>query len=352
MLNEQGGIQQFAKEQRKFLSKSYSIKMSDWYSPTRLRDELVYRKLPGALSRRVFEHRHHGDFNGVLMAPALERYDLVHYWLVDAAMAYPNKPGIISCYGIEILTSYVRHHRKKKFLDALSNAVAIQACSNFTKEYLVANYAINPRKITVINPGIDLEVFKFNKKPANDKIHIGTLTRFVKRKNVPSIIKALKILQEQYSTRFVYYLAGDGPERKRILSELKRAGIEHRYFGRISEADKLKAFYPLLDLFVLPSLQTATDVEGFGIVFLEANATGVPVVAANTGGISDAVKSGISGEFADPTSPEDIAKKMHQILNSDKDYRNLARQWAERFSQKNTAMQFQNLYERVARQPK
>jgi glycosyltransferase involved in cell wall biosynthesis len=349
MLYEEGGIQQFAKNEQMSLRRSYNINLSDWYSPTRLRDELVYRRIPKSLARKLFENRHKGDFNHSQSLDKLMSYDLVHYWIVDASMAFPDKPGIISCHGIEILTSYVRHHRKRKFIEALNHAKAIHACSSFTKKYLSTNYAINPNKITVINPSIDLELFKFNETPTNKKFHIGTLARFVKRKNIPNIIKALEILQNRFGDNFIYYLAGDGPERRHILHALKRSAIHYKYFGKISEADKINNFYSSLDLFVLPPLQTATDIEGFGIVFLEANASGVPVVAADTGGVSDAVSPGISGEFADPTDPEDIAEKIHHILISTKDYRTSARQWAGNFSQENTVKRFQKLYDGVAK---
>jgi glycosyltransferase involved in cell wall biosynthesis len=349
MLNEKGGIQAFARQQEKYFSPEYDFKLLDWYSPTRLRDELVYRRLPKRLARSLLERRHHGDFNQSVTTQELKSYDLIHYWIVDAAMAYPELPGVITCHGIEMLTSYVRYHRKNKFLEALKSSKAIHANSNFTKSYLVDNHQIKPDKITVINPGIDLSAFKFYKSSTGDKVCIGTLTRFVKRKNVPNIIKALKILKTQYGVDFVYYLAGDGAAKSLILRELKQAGIDYKYFGAISEDDKLNVFYPALDIFVLPPLETPTDVEGFGIVFLEANACGIPVVAAATGGVPDAVKPGFSGEFADPTDPKDIADKIRKILNSKKDYRASSRQWAQNFSQEKTAAGLQSLYEKVTK---
>ena len=68
-------------------------------------------------------------------------------------------------------------------------------------------------------------------------------------------------------------------------------------------------------------LNLRNSVEGFGIVYLEANSYGIPVVASKTGGVSDAVKQNVSGIFAEPTSPEDITKKILYILkNRDKFY--------------------------------
>jgi len=87
----------------------------------------------------------------------------------------------------------------------------------------------------------------------------------------------------------------EGVGRKRIMDEL-------------SEEKKINEFYPFIDVFVLSPFELPNDVEGFGIVYLEANAYGIPVVASKTGGVPDTIKENVSGVFADPTNPEDIAE--------------------------------------------
>ncbi len=345
-LNLPGGIQEFAKSQYDALSKDHEITVADWTSPTTRWEELLYRTLPSRSSERLYSLRYRKGLEDPNVL--LSSYDLVHLWHVDIAMAYPAiRSPVISCYGLEILEPSVRRYRSRHFLTALNGASRIVACSSFTSNYLIDHYGIDGSKIAVITPGIDLNRFSPGRYEMNSKIVIGTLSRLDTNKNIPNVIKALTILRRHYGVDFTYYLAGDGTERKRIMRELAKAGIEYRYFGRISESDKVSKFYSALDVFVLPPLESAEDVEGFGIVFLESSASGVPVVASNTGGVFDAVKPGISGLFADPRSPEDIARNIYAILESGSIYRFTSRQWAMNFSQDRTTARFQALYEDV-----
>ena len=128
------------------------------------------------------------------------------------------------------------------------------------------------------------------------------------------------------------------------MSELKRAKFEYEYLGEISEEKKINEFYTSIDVFVLPPLELPNDVEGFGIVYLEANACGIPVVASKTGGVPDAVKEGISGVFADPTNPKDIADKILFVINTLKEWEQRCKEHAKNFDIRKISKQFRELY--------
>ncbi len=348
-LNSWGGIQRFAKDQLSLL-KTSNLDSLNWINPVRLRNEIIIRYLPRKFAMKYFYQINNRALNKSI---DLDSYDIVHFWHIEAAMAFPNvKRSIICCYGLEILEANVKHCYRPSFLQALHDSSAIVACSTFTKKYLIDHYNVLSTKIKVIPPGIDLNLFTINPHIFKKKrVIIGTLSRLVKRKNIANIIKSLVILKDIYSVDFVYYLAGTGPEQENIMHALKSSEIEYKYFGKISDKDKVDKFYPKLDVFVLPPLETSDDVEGFGIVFLEANACGIPVVAASNGGVSDAVRENVSGVFANPKSPEDIAAKVHEIIMSTNDYRNNSRKWAEKFNQEKAANQFLSLYKKVIGQP-
>jgi phosphatidylinositol alpha-1,6-mannosyltransferase len=324
--------------------------MVGWSSPIRLRDLILMRSLPKRLCRTYFSHINKGGGSEVI---SMDYYELVNYWHVDAAMALPlGKTSVVVCHGLEILESNVKDYKRGDFLTTLRGAGKIVANSRYTKQYLQSHYLIDPGKITVINPGIDLSVFDFIPHGNSGEMFvIGTLTRLVERKNISNIIRALVLLKNEYKVQFIYKLAGDGPELKRVMGELARSEINFEYLGAITENEKVNVFYPSLDVFVLPPLETSESVEGFGIVFLEANACGVPVVAADTGGVSDAVKDSVSGLFANPRDPIDIARKIFEILAAKDDYRRSSREWAENFSQEITARKFLELYDEIILPP-
>jgi len=348
-LDGSGGIQYFAKNTSDSINrKNIQVNLLTWRSPLSLLQEILVRIMPKLISKKIYPTWFTQNIDDFLLE---KDWDIIHFWHVKSAMALMDSmslPYVLTCHGSEILRPFVPDYQYAKFINALKNASAIIANSRYTRDYLIKEYGINKEMISVINPGIDVRRFGSKKINANTTPKIGTLTRLIPRKNVINIIKALELLKTR-GVDFNYYLAGTGSlvNRLKILTRLKRSRINWHYLGKISNEIKESEFYPSLDVFVLPPLEMPKDIEGFGIVFLEANASGVPVVAADTGGVGDAVKSGFSGLFADPRDPEDIAEKIYEVLKSRKNYEKTAKQWAENFSQEKTAKQFQAVYEKV-----
>jgi phosphatidylinositol alpha-1,6-mannosyltransferase len=343
-----GGIQIFAKTAAQSLGASNSVRTIDWHSPLSLLQKGLVFFAPPLIGERLYTsllQRHSSYIN-------LKDCDVVHFWHVKAAMSMAEsmqKPYIITCHGSEIMRPRIKSYQFKLFLKTLQGATAITAASNFTKDYLINHYDLNKEDISVICPGIDLSLFKDrNKKTSTHTPVIGTLSRIGGRKNIKAIIDALELLYSR-NVEFKFLLAGVGPvaELNLVLNKLKLSHFPWEYLGKISDQQKVHDFYPSLNVFVLAPVKTDNDVEGFGIVFLEANASGVPVVASRTGGIIDAVMENSSGLFANPLDSSDIADKLTAVLKSNKDWRKSSRQWAEKFSQKQSAAQFSRTYTRV-----
>lgn len=98
------------------------------------------------------------------------------------------------------------------------------------------------------------------------------------------------------SERAVYLLAGDGPMTDRIRQAAEGAGVADRVrmLGRVSE-ERLARLYQGADLFIMPNIPVPGDIEGFGVVMLEAGAVGLPVIAADLEGIADVIQTGENG---------------------------------------------------------
>jgi phosphatidylinositol alpha-1,6-mannosyltransferase len=150
----------------------------------------------------------------------------------------------------------------------------------------------------------------------DDAFLIVTVGRQVRRKGFAWFIeKVMPKLPE----RVVFWLAGDGPERENIELAIQRSGLKDRVrcLGRISEKE-LVELYRRGQLFIMPNIVVPGDMEGFGIVMLEAGACGLPTLAADLEGIRDVVKEGVNGWFA-PSEDANAFEERIQALLADPD---------------------------------
>ena len=126
----------------------------------------------------------------------------------------------------------------------------------------------------------------------NKKI-LFTIGHLVKRKGVAWFVKNVMLRLEDSC---LYVVAGEGPERRTIQNIVDQYGLQGRVLllGEISNEDR-KLFYNASNIFIMPNITVPGDVEGFGIVTLEAGSCGLPVVASDIQGLRDAVIDGKTG---------------------------------------------------------
>ena len=138
---------------------------------------------------------------------------------------------------------------------------------------------------------------------------VGRMDSEIRKKGFDAVIDALPKIR-QHLPNVVYLAGGDGPDRTRLESKVRRMGLHDfvRFTGFIPEAEKAD-HYRVADVFVMPS-----EGEGFGIVFLEALACGIPVVGSWRDGGRDALKDGRLGQLVDPRDPADIAEGVLRAL--------------------------------------
>ncbi len=247
------------------------------------------------------------------------------------------EPSVISCHALEIQNNFsVRY--------SLTHATKIHAVSNFTKS-LITDIVNREYEIKIIYHSIDFESFKLN-NTIEKKDNIITVCRLVKRKNIDTVLRSLTYLPKNLRDKYDYVIVGDGPERPK-LEQLKNAlGLDNVVFkGEITDSEKI-ALLCQSKLFVMCPLQIGLDVEGFGIVFIEANAAGLPVVASKTGGVPEAVGNG--GIFVDDeTDPKEIAKKIEELLIDEEKYNQIKKYALERvkkFDNERITKEFVELY--------
>ena len=178
-------------------------------------------------------------------------------------------------------------------------------------------------KYKTVNPGIDASRFipvecgfLKDRYGLRESLILATVTRLVGRKNVASVIRLLPRLKKQFPNLH-YVVGGSGPERKNLEALAHDLQIRDAvtFTGEIAEQE-LVAHMSMGDVFVLPSTQDAKDIEGFGIVFLEAACCGVPQVAFPTGGIPDAVAHNVSGLLCERADDDALYATLTKILES------------------------------------
>ena len=175
-------------------------------------------------------------------------------------------------------------------------------------------------------PGVDDEVFSPANGPAgaevrrryglSDRPVVVCVSRLMPRKGQDTLIRALPQVRHQVPGAALL-IVGGGPYRSRLERLVATAGLADDVVitGSVPWAD-LPAHYAAGDVFAMPcrTRNRGLDVEGLGIVYLEASASGLPVIAGNSGGAPDAVKPGETGVVVDGDDVADVATQVSRVL--------------------------------------
>lgn len=189
---------------------------------------------------------------------------------------------------------------------------------------------LTPEKLRVIPNGIDMDRFEapVDRATAREKfaaegyglpedaLLLCSVGRQVERKGFTWFIdQVLPGLPENVH----YWLAGEGPEAERIREVISARGLARRVrlLGRVSEAD-LHRLYSAADLFAMPNIPVPGDMEGFGVVMLEAGLCGLPTVAANLEGVRDVITSGENGHLVESGNAAAFAEVI-RTYHADRD---------------------------------
>lgn len=189
---------------------------------------------------------------------------------------------------------------------------------------LITNSAANAQRLRILGcenpfvvyPGTDPECFL----PPDERLTSGptllSVGRLIPRKGLDLVIETLPKLLMRYPD-IRYKIVGEGPDRSRLEQLVLDFGVEDivDFLGYV-ENDDLPLIYQNADIFVLPAREVmGSSIEGFGIVFLEASACGLPVVAGRSGGAVEAVLEGETGILVDPNNSEILGDSLIELLD-------------------------------------
>jgi len=152
--------------------------------------------------------------------------------------------------------------------------------------------------------------------PADQPV-VVCVSRMVPRKGQDTLIKAWPAVRAKSRRDPLLLLVGDGPYRRNLDRLVKQAGVADSvlFTGPVSW-DDLPAYYDAGNVFAMPcrTRRAGLDVEGLGIVYLEASATGLPVIGGDSGGAPDAILDGETGYVVPGCSDEALTERLVQLL--------------------------------------
>jgi len=232
---------------------------------------------------------------------------------------------------------------KLRFRLGVQGANAVFAISDFTRRQLEER-KVAAEKIKIIAPGICLDDYdRCEEVQSSEVLHLRqalglenrkvilSLSRLVERKGFDRVIEAMQGIKEELPEA-LYLIGGEGPDRQRLEGSVAELSLQDwvKFTGFVKEREK-KYYYQMCEFLIMPSRQLPDgDVEGFGIVFLEANMHCKPVVGGKSGGIYDAVEDGVSGLLVDPEDPAAIAEVCLRFLQDKGLQQRLGQQGRER----------------------
>jgi phosphatidylinositol alpha-1,6-mannosyltransferase len=201
---------------------------------------------------------------------------------------------------------------------ALPRAAHIFTNSRHTEQRFLRCHPRCAGKTSVAGVGLAEEDFAPHVMPRSPgPPRLVTITRLSEpRKNVAAVLEALAQLRATHD--FHYTIAGDGELRPELEALSVRLGLADRvtFAGFVNRERKL-ALLCASDLFVLASTSTEKSYEGFGLVYLEANACGTPTLATRLGGAVEAIEEGVTGFFADSPTVGGLVPALARFLDGE-----------------------------------
>lgn len=242
-------------------------------------------------------------------------------------------------YGNSGWFSQKLHDKRKKMFAKIDGFFPV---SNYTAS-LLHQEGVPKEKTHVVGNGTDPEVFKpkdirslANELNVQNKKVILSICRLVPRKGLDLVVKAVgKIVDRRKD--IVYLVGGTGPDEDRLKTLVADLGLRNyvKFVGRVPD-DKMASYYSLGDVFVMPASSEPPDVEGFGIVFLEANACGTAVIGSKTGGIPDAIVHGETGFLIQENNLDELVSYLEELLNNEELANKMGTKGREKILQKAT----------------
>ncbi|MBI1338316.1 MAG: glycosyltransferase [Phycisphaera sp.] len=313
-----------------------------------------YARITKAVKRVIRDHS--GQASGGIVVHCVHAVPEV-VGLIPLKWKYGKRLRIV-CYahGEEVTACLSSRQLRMLMTQAHRRVDLMIANSEFTRKKL--DGLIDPRKVRIQHPGVEVKAFEGSeaagrawrgaKGITDDTRVLLTVGRIDPRKNHAAVIRAMPTLLNNVTGPIVYVVAGVGRAQKELAKLASELGVaQHvRFVGPISAEEK-SGVYGACEVFAMPGVYDGTDVEGFGIVYIEAAACGKPSVAGKVGGMPEAVLNNQTGLIVDGHDQSAVDAALLKMLTDADERQRLGKQALDRARELDWQRVFENIHELV-----
>jgi len=243
-------------------------------------------------------------------------------WLCRMLKLFCGVPYVCYVHGEDVESAATSRELTWMTRQVLRSADYLIANSRNTARLLTERWQIAEDHIRILHPGVDTE--RFAPAPRDEAVRsslgwahrtvVLTVGRLQKRKGHDVLIQALPMIREAIPD-ILYAIIGDGDERQTLEKLAAEHGVTDcvQFLGEASDTQMIRA-YQQCDLFALPNRQVGRDIEGFGMVLVEAQACGRPVLAGASGGTRETMDLNRTGVVVPCEEPGPLAEALLRLL--------------------------------------
>jgi N-acetyl-alpha-D-glucosaminyl L-malate synthase BshA len=311
----------------------------------------------------LFEHNNYSLSLAAMMHDVAVRAKLdllhVHYAIPHATSAWIAKEMLGPGHPLKIVTTLhgtdiTLVGQERSYFDitrfSIQKSDGITAVSDYLKRETVDRFRVPADGIEVIHNFVDPRLYRRGSHPCRketflrpDEMLVMHVSNFRTVKRIADVVRIFARIHQQVPSKLMF--VGDGPERPTATAEAEALGITNRVIF-LGKQDSVAELMACADLLLLPSQN-----ESFGLVALEAMASGVPVVASNAGGLPEVVEDGVTGHLGEVGDVEAMAEMGISILRDNKRWLDMSvaaqKVAAERFGVDVIVPQYERYYQRV-----
>ncbi len=255
-----------------------------------------------------------------LMRTKTNRDDTIltsHLLPLGLAARLSGRPYVVMMHGMDFALA-----RRNSWKRALTKWILKRAKVVVTNTEALAREVrgfVKVQELVVVHPCLSEELLRvgatLDRPPKYDAINLLTVARLVPRKGHSVVLDALATIRDQgFPVPLRYYIVGDGPRYRELMEQVKALKLQNQViFSRNASDEQLLEYYKNADIFVMPTEHMGRDIEGFGTVYIEAAAFGVPSIASELPGVDEAVLHEETGILVPSNSVTDLAVAIQRL---------------------------------------